>query len=156
MPCVSGAIKYANAPAPAEPQRIVPVRIDHNFNLYERAKIFRAVNEWNHVLNGYVRLDVSPEAYDASVALTAGVARPDGWAIVKTDSRDPMMGNSTMKRTLAITMGTRKAVILVVADRIGSRDLSGILMHEFGHARGAGHDSNSALMHPYYTGDKQS
>ena len=28
-------------------------------------------------------------------------------------------------------------------------------MHEFGHALGAGHDSGSALMHPYYTGDKQ-
>lgn len=149
------AIQYTNAPVQAAPARVVPVRIDSNFNMYERTKIFRAVNEWNHVLNGQVRLDISPESIDTSTAMGVGAPRAEGWTIAKGDSRDPMLANPAMKRTLALTMGTKRAIILVVADRLGNRDLGGIMMHEFGHALGAGHDSGSALMHPYYTGDKQ-
>lgn len=62
---------------------------------------------------------------------------------------------ANMKQALALTTGTRKAVVLVAADRLGSRDLGGIMMHEFGHALGAGHDPGGKLMHPYYTGNKQ-
>ena len=151
----SGAIQYTNAPALAEPARSVPIRLDRAFNLYERAKISRAINEWNHVLNGAVRLEISADEF--TTAATGEVIRPqsEGWIVAKVDSRYPMLGNPAMKRTLALTVGTRRAIIFVVADRIGNRDLGGILMHEFGHALGAGHDSGSALMHPYYAGDKQ-
>ena len=155
QPCVSRAIQYTSAPVQADPGRVVPIHIDQTFNIYERAKILRAVNEWNVVLNGQVRLEVSPSMFDATPYLAAGARRPEGWIVAKIDSRSPIIGNSAMNRALAVTVGTRRAIVYVVADRLGSRDLSGIMMHEFGHAFGASHDAGSQLMHPYYTGDKQ-
>ena len=155
QPCLSGAIQYTSAPAEAEPRRVVPVHIDRTFNMYERAKIMRAVNEWNVALNGQVRLTVSTDKFDSTPYLAAGSRRPEGWIVAKIDSRSPVMADKSMSRALAVTVGTRKAIVYVVADRLGSRDLGGIMMHEFGHALGVGHDASSQLMHPYYTGDKQ-
>ena len=155
-PVAANTTRYSNAIAvQAQPARVVQVAIDRTFTLYERAKIFRAVNEWNTVLNGQIRLEISPVDYDPSVAKAGGAPRKDGWTIAKIDSRDPMLDHPAMKRTLAVTVGTRSAVVYVVADRLGTRDLGGIMMHEFGHALGAGHDADSALMYPYYTGNKQ-
>lgn len=153
-PCVSGAIRYTSAPINADPVRVVPVLIDRNFSLHERARILRAVNEWNHVLNGHIRLDISSESFDAANA-PAAASRREGWIVAKIDSRNPILDHPAMRRTLAVTVGTRKAVIYIVTDRLVSRDLGGIMMHEIGHALGAGHNSGSALMHPYYSGDKQ-
>jgi hypothetical protein len=155
QPCVSRAIQYTSAPVETEPGRVVPVHIDQNFNIYERAKILRAVNEWNVVLNGQMRLEVSPTMLDATPYLAAGARRPEGWIVAKIDSRSPIIGSSAMNRALAVTVGSRRAIVYVVADRLGSRDLGGIMMHEFGHAFGVSHDAGSQLMHPYYTGDKQ-
>jgi hypothetical protein len=151
--CVAPTTQYVRARPPVAPLRVVPVQVDSNFSLHERAKILRAVNEWNHVLNGHLRLDISPESADVSAALAGRRSRSDGWIVGKVDSRHPMMAN--MKRALAVTIGTRKALVLVSIDRLGSRDLGGIMMHEFGHALGASHDPDGKLMHPYYTGNKQ-
>jgi len=51
----------SHRPAAAKPE-IVRIAIDDQFTLYERAKILRAANEWNHVLNGFVRFDIDPAA----------------------------------------------------------------------------------------------
>ena len=47
--------------ATAKPE-IVRIAIDDQFDMYERAKILRAVNEWNQVLNGFVNFDIDPKA----------------------------------------------------------------------------------------------
>jgi hypothetical protein len=155
QPCLSGAIQYTSAPAETDAKRIVPVHIDRTFSMYERAKIMRAVNEWNVALNGQVRLAVSTDNFDSTPYLAAGSRRPEGWIVARIDSKSPVIADRSMSRALAVTVGTRKAIIYVVADRLGTRDLGGIMMHEFGHALGVGHDASSQLMHPYYTGDKQ-
>ena len=51
----------AHHAATAKPE-IVRIAIDDQFTLYERAKILRAVNEWNQVLNGFVKFDIDPKA----------------------------------------------------------------------------------------------
>lgn len=152
-PVLAGNAPYTNAAAvQAEPSRVVQIAIDRSFTLHERARILRAVNEWNTVLNGQVRLEISANDYDAT---TGAPPRTRAWTVARIDSRNPMVGSAAMKRTLAMTFGTTTATVFVVADRIGSRDLTGIMMHEFGHALGAGHDSGSQLMNPYYAGNKQ-
>ena len=45
---------------------IVSLMVTGMFSLYERAKISRAVNEWNVVLNGFVRFKIMPDGKDAT------------------------------------------------------------------------------------------
>ncbi len=150
-PVAADPVHYTDTAAiQVQPMRTVQIAIDRTFTLHERAKILRAVNEWNTVLNGQVRLEISANDYDA-----ANRPQVHAWTVARIDSRNPMVGTAAMKRTLALTFGTTTATVFVVVDRIGSRDLAGIMMHEFGHALGAGHNSGGALMNPYYTGDKQ-
>jgi hypothetical protein len=160
------ATQYVTAPASsdpyraqsyrAHPNRVITVRIDAKFNNYERAKALRAVNEWNHALNGHIRLEMSPEGFDTAAFTNAARPRLDGWVVAKSDSSHGLLRAPGMRRTLALTFSNQAgAFVLLAADRVGSKDLATILMHEFGHALGAGHDSRSALMHPFYGGDRQ-
>jgi hypothetical protein len=41
--------------APADSLRALTLRVDRQFTNYERAKALRALNEWNHALDGNVR-----------------------------------------------------------------------------------------------------
>ena len=53
----------------------------------------------------------------------------------------------------AVTVGgSRGGVVYVISDRLGGRDLSGVMMHEFGHVLGAGHGQHG-LMAPVYSLD---
>src|SRR5258708_21372613 len=75
----------SHRPAAAKPE-IIRIAIDDQFGLYERAKILRAVNEWNHVLNGFVRFDIDPAADHGQVwvivPMLAGRPPPVGGMIV--------------------------------------------------------------------------
>ena len=169
QPCEAApatAIRYVTAPtqshlsrahsSQAHSSRVVTVRIDRNFDTYERAKALRAVNEWNHALNGHIRLEMSPEGFDTAAFATATRPRLDGWVVAKSDSSHALLRAPGMRRTLALTFGNHAgAFVLLAADRVGSKDLATILKHEFGHALGAGHDSRSELMHPFYGSDRQ-
>jgi hypothetical protein len=42
---------------------IIPLRLDPAFPADERREILRAVGEWNHVLNGYVRFESAIRAF---------------------------------------------------------------------------------------------
>ena len=48
--------------------------------------------------------------------------------------------------------GSGGGVVYVISDRLGGRDLSGVMMHEFGHVLGAGHGQHG-LMAPVYSLD---
>jgi hypothetical protein len=51
---------------------------------------------------------------------------------------------------LAVTVGNgRSGFVYVIEDRVRGRDLAGVVMHEFGHVLGAGHDA-TGLMAPVY------
>jgi hypothetical protein len=72
---------------------IVSLMVTGTFSLYERAKISRAVNEWNVVLNGFVRFEIMPDGKDA----TSGAHRH--WVITSKQG-----GQSTgLPTTLAAT-----------------------------------------------------
>ena len=48
----SPMLAHTRPPVVASHTEIVPLRIGQGFSSHERAKILRAVNEWNLVLNG--------------------------------------------------------------------------------------------------------
>ena len=132
--------------AAARPE-IVRLDIDERFDAYDRAKILRAVNEWNHVLNGFVRLDITITTDDGQPATD----RSPSWKVV------PAPRGALFSGALAVTYPLRRAggMVIVYVDRLGGRDLGGVMRHELGHVLGLGHEAGSRLMSTRYTADNQ-
>jgi len=133
--------------ATAKPE-IVRIAIDEQFDMYERAKILRAVNEWNHVLNGFARFDIDPAAADHGQV----------WVIVPMlGGRPPPVRGTIFGHALAATQAVQPlgGVVIVYVDRVRGYDLVSVMRHELGHVLGLGHDPNGRLMSPRYTARNQ-
>src|SRR5690349_7245854 len=52
--------RYTHHPGNAAPGRSIALALDGPFAPDERVKILRAIAEWNHALNGFIRFDVLP------------------------------------------------------------------------------------------------
>jgi hypothetical protein len=149
----------------ARPERVelIPVRIDVAFSDGERAVIERAVAEWNHVLNGHIRLEIA-EPYNVGPTPTPYVVKdPKTWFFGRVNGTGPGLDSGhgirkgAFSRALAQThdLANGGQLMLVFSDRVGNRDLNGILLHEMGHALGLGHDSRGLLMQAHYASHKQ-
>ena len=74
----------------------------------------------------------------------------EGWIIVRAGSSDEVVSNLS-EHALAFA---GSGIMVVIWDRIGTRDLKTIVMHEMGHLLGSSHFRSNSLMHPFY-GRKQ-
>lgn len=133
------AMHYTRHAAATTRAEIISVRINDPFAPGDRAKVFRAVNEWNVALNGYVRFEIVPE----------GRPRPAGktWTVVAAQGNAPAAQSTMLAFTYATPNG---GLIAVYMDRIGNRDLGGVVMHELGHVLGLGHDSGGLMAAHYH------
>lgn len=132
-------VRYTNNAAAVTTAEVISLRIAGPFELHDRAKLLRAVNEWNVALNGFMRFDILP---DGSPPVSG-----KSWLIVA------MRGNGGRSPpgvpiVLAHTYdgGDGSGLMTVYLDRLGQRDLGGVLMHELGHVLGLGHDNGGGLM----------
>jgi hypothetical protein len=141
----------------AQQAEIMAIRLGPGFEIGERAKILRAVNEWNHALNGLVRLEIVPSPGDA-MPMQAGTGTPFGriWTIAPLRGSAPSRGQLT-SHALAVTQALPSGggIVVVHVDRIGHRDIGAVLRHEIGHMLGLGHEPGSKLMATHYVGDNQ-
>jgi hypothetical protein len=138
---------YTSHRAAATKPEIVRIAIDEQFDMYERAKILRAVNEWNHVLNGFARFDIDPAADHGQV-----------WVIVPMrGGRPPPVSGMIIGHALAATQAVEPigGVVIVYVDRVRGYDLASVMRHELGHVLGLGHDPNGRLMSSRYTASRQ-
>jgi hypothetical protein len=135
---------------------VLPIRLGPGFEIGERAKILRAVNEWNHALNGLVRLEIVPSPGDA-VPMQAGTGTPFGriWTIVAARGSAPSRGQLTQALAITQPLPAGGGIVLVHVDRLGDRDIGGVLRHEIGHMLGLGHEPGSKLMSAHYFSDYQ-
>lgn len=144
------AFGYTDHESNATSPRILDLYIDRDFDDRERARILFAVKQWNYALNGYVHFRTSLLPADIPPSMTAQIKRQGGWIVARVDSRHPIAQHGEGLHALAVTAGNHQTgFVYVISDRVGSRDLAGIVMHEFGHVLGAGHDS-AGLMAPVY------
>jgi hypothetical protein len=146
----TSAYRYTDKPAPAAAagSRTLTVYVDRDFDPAERERIGLALQQWNHVLNGLVRLRPTLLPPDPSSQTLAQIRRSGAWIVAKVDSRHLAARERT---ALAMTVGGRGGgFVYVIADRFTTRDLTAVLLHEVGHVLGAGHDPHGHLMAPVY------
>jgi hypothetical protein len=140
-------LHYTSHPGATVRSQIVSLIVTDTFSLYERAKILRAVNEWNVALNGFVRFEIMPDGNDA----TSGAH--EHWVITSKQG-----GQSTgLPTTLAATypVAVVGGLMVIYVERIGRRDLGGVVMHELGHVLGLGHSTRGGLMAAHYHATSQ-
>jgi hypothetical protein len=141
--------RYTEHPSPVSTGRTVPLFVDADFAPYERDRIVSAMRQWNYALNGFVQFQARLLPQDPTPAMLAQIRRSGGWVVARVDSRHPIAHQGEGLHALAVTTGNRGGFVYVISDRIGNRDLAGVVMHEFGHVLGAGHDGHG-LMAPVY------
>ncbi len=147
------AFQYtSHAATVAASTRMIPLYVDQDFDESERQHIIAAFRQWNYVLNGFVRFDGRLLPADTSRAEVERIRRSGGWVVARVDSSHPVAQKGVGIHALAVTVsgGRNGGFVYVIADRLGGRDLTGVVMHEFGHILGAGHDG-SGLMAPVYS-----
>jgi hypothetical protein len=144
------SFQYTDHAQPASTGRTIALYVDADFPDVQRQAIVSAVRQWNYVLNGYVQFRARTLPQDTSGNDIARLRRSGAWIVALVDSRHSIAQQGEGAHALAVTVGNgHDGFVYVIRDRIGGRDLAGVLMHEFGHVLGAGHD-HAGLMAPVY------
>ena len=124
------------------------LRIDANFSAYERARLLRAVNEWNLALDGAARFDI----VEASPADRAPPGAEPVWQVFvnRSLSQEPApRGGYPLAMTLP--SGAGGGLVLVNTAEIDGRDITTVMRHELGHVLGLCHDPSGGLMTAQYS-----
>ncbi len=146
------SLRYTNHPPAVIVEEIVPLRITGSFSPGDRAKILRAINEWNVALNGFVRFTI----VDDSSAPIANARQPRPWSIMAAEGVGPRVAPGP-----TIALGHTQAIpgagglMIVYLDRIGMRDVGSVVMHELGHVLGVGHGEKGLMAAHYHPTDQQ-
>lgn len=142
-------VRYTQHVSRAARADIIVLRLAGNFSELERAHIANAANQWNHVLNGYIRFEIDPAAPTAAQGVP-----PATVSIVRSDGLAPP-GPNAMAIALTVAL-PRGAVIVVFGPRLDRARLDRVMMHELGHALGLPQlGSRGYLMSPTYSGTDQ-
>ena len=142
---------YTNHASRVSVGRNLYMYVAHDFEPRDRDRIVSAIRQWNYVLNGFVQIHARLLLGDATPETVARIKQAGGWVVARVDSRHPIAHQGEGRHALAVTVGNgHSGVVYVISDRIGRRDLTGVVMHEFGHVLGAGHDA-AGLMAPVYS-----
>lgn len=129
----------------------IPIWIDSGFSDKEMDEIMLGVGEWNKSLNGQMVLEVEKERF-LGLAGGAGLVKKAvisnlGWVMIKVGEEEAEE-MEVSPQVLAFVTGKDKHFLIVLGERIGTRSLKEIAMHEMGHLLGADHLEVNGLMYP--------
>jgi hypothetical protein len=148
---------YTNRPAHTGGTEIITIRIDHQFEPSEQFKVLKAIEEWNHVLNGHIRFDVSSVSFGAVASRPAPAAASGSknWVIAHAAGRGQDRGSTGEVVALTQRLPSGGGLMILYDDAIGRADLGNIVLHELGHVLGLDHDPATRLMSTNYLSDRQ-
>lgn len=134
----------------------VEIRVDPAFAPLEREMILDAVREWNHVLNGHVRIAVGgwePPASSPSAPAVASQSAEAVWTVHRADR--PIYTNEPHPLAVTLALPAPSATIVVFVDRLRGARMDRVMLHEIGHALGLPHDPRGHLMQEQCRGSDQ-
>jgi hypothetical protein len=89
-----------------------------------------------------------------AAAATAGHVRP--WSIMAAQGVSPrVVPGPTIAPARTQPLPGSGGLMIVYVDRIGTRDLGGIVMHELGHVLGVGHGERGLMAVHYHPAEQQ-
>jgi hypothetical protein len=151
---------YTNRRAHTGRAEVITIRIDHQFDPSEHVKVLNAIEEWNHVLNGYVRFEVSAVPFGAAAPLPTPAAlaasrSSRNWVIAHAAGRGQDRGSTGDILAVTQRLPGGGGLMILYDDAIGRADLGNIVLHELGHVLGLEHDPATRLMSANYLADRQ-
>ena len=147
-----GEYNYTHRPLyVGEPQRVIQVWVDKNFDNEDQVRIAKSVEAWNFVLNGHIKIEIVDTQFDMEVEKIVSQVRSNGWLIMKINS-DSMLIPSSEKGFSVIGFTERVGGnhMWLVRDRLTYLSMYGVTLHEIGHLMGSDH-VGQRLMYPHYT-----
>jgi hypothetical protein len=128
--------RYTDHTPGTAPTQVVTLWFTGPFTEDEHGRILAAVGEWNRVLNGAARFDVTPAPL------------PDSWSIIASKQGVSLQEWRTPQPLVAHLRFAQGGMIVVYVSRLaevrnldvdaGGRDLRGLMVHELGSALGGG------------------
>jgi len=151
-----GEPEYTRHPPDSGATRTIPVYLDPRWVSWDAEAIASAIAEWNHVLNGRMRLEVLPLPFPPGAERDMRT-----WTILRSPGKEGVRETGRSETSLAsvqpLPLG---GGVLLVFDGalkyfhdhpIGLRD---VMMRELGHLAGLRHDQDTSLLaEPYRRGD---
>ena len=113
----------------------VPVWIDKDFTEGHKADIRNALGEWNLALNGYRTYRVVDDQFVLNAVVVEQVLNTSQGLIVLQRTEDNVP-DDLPGSVLAWVLRRFPFAVNIVEDRIGTRDMHLIAMHEMGHTLG--------------------
>jgi hypothetical protein len=130
----------------------VKIYVDKEFGMADVIEMQKALDQWNYVFNGMVKLEIVSVGFDMSEEMIKESS--DGLLILKIDSKNPNIPKGDAKDgvespVLAFVNEVGGRYMYIIRDRVELGDMRAIMLHEMGHLLGAGHVGEH-LMHPRY------
>ena len=134
---------------------IAPVYLDINFVENDKVEIAHALDQWNYVLNGYLRFEIIDASFDMKLS---SLQDDQAFFFFSVNSDNPLVQEVDLagrdhgenRLALGFTPSIGSHYIYLVRNRLESTDVFYLAMHEMGHALGATHNGRG-LMYPHYT-----
>lgn len=131
--------------------KVMKVYTDLFFTDMERHIIWRAMDRWNLVMNGYVRME-DAGGFTMEIEKIKEAEAGGAYIVMRLGVMSPLIKNEPGTMTLGFTDEIGGKYLYLVPDYIGEENLYGVVLHEFGHLMGARHTKNGLMRLGYSIG----